>query len=58
MIKEDTILITVTSASNEIGTLEPVKEIGKIAREKGVVFHTGRGCLRRSPADRCSGFEC
>ena len=39
-IKDDTILITLTSGSNEIGTLEPVKEIGKIAREKGVLFHT------------------
>ncbi|MFQ5887735.1 MAG: cysteine desulfurase family protein, partial [Candidatus Hydrothermarchaeales archaeon] len=40
LIREDTILITVTSASNEIGTLEPIKEIGQIARRKGVVFHT------------------
>ena len=40
LIQEGTILITVTSASNEIGTLEPIKEIGRIAREKGVVFHT------------------
>lgn len=40
LIKADTILITVTSASNEIGTLEPIKEIGTIAREKEVLFHT------------------
>lgn len=40
LLKEDTILITVTSASNEIGTLEPIKEIGMIAREKDVLFHT------------------
>ncbi|MDI7261966.1 MAG: aminotransferase class V-fold PLP-dependent enzyme [Thermodesulfobacteriota bacterium] len=33
-------LITVTSASNEIGTLEPTKEIGKIVHKKGVIFHT------------------
>jgi cysteine desulfurase len=39
-IRKDTILVTVTSASNEIGTLEPVKEIGRIAREKGIIFHT------------------
>lgn len=40
LIREDTILITVTSASNEIGTLEPIKEIGQIARKKGILFHT------------------
>ncbi|MFQ5952142.1 MAG: cysteine desulfurase family protein [Candidatus Omnitrophota bacterium] len=40
LIRKDTILITVTSASNEIGTLEPIKEIGQIARKKGVIFHS------------------
>lgn len=40
LIRQDTILVTVTSASNEIGTLEPIREIGKIARDKGVIFHT------------------
>jgi len=40
LIRKDTILITVTSASNEIGMLEPVKEIGRIARERGIIFHT------------------
>ncbi|MCL5773887.1 MAG: cysteine desulfurase [Firmicutes bacterium] len=40
LIREDTVLITVTTASNEIGTLEPIREIGKIAREKDVLFHT------------------
>ena len=39
-IREDTILVTITSASNEIGTSEPIEEIGKIAGEKGVIFHT------------------
>lgn len=39
-IKKDTILISIMHANNEIGTIEPVKEIGKIAREKGVLFHT------------------
>ena len=40
LIRKDTILITVTSASNEIGTLEPVGEIGRIAQELEVAFHT------------------
>lgn len=40
LIREDTVLISVTSASGEIGTLEPIEEIGKIARAKGIPFHT------------------
>lgn len=40
LIRKDTILISVTSASNEIGTLEPIKEIGRITRDKGIAFHT------------------
>ncbi len=39
-IKNDTILISIMYVNNEIGTIEPVAEIGKIAREKGVYFHT------------------
>jgi len=39
-IREDTALVTVTHASNEIGTLEPIGDIGRITRERGVVFHT------------------
>lgn len=39
-IRPDTILISVMAANNEIGTLEPVEEIGAIAREKGILFHT------------------
>jgi len=40
LIRPDTILITATSASGEIGTIEPSGEIGRIARSKGVAFHT------------------
>lgn len=39
-IKPTTILISVMFANNEIGTIQPIKEIGKIARENGVLFHT------------------
>ncbi len=39
-IRPDTILISVMFANNEIGTIQPIKEIGAIAREHGVLFHT------------------
>ena len=39
-IKENTILITIMYANNEIGTIQPVNEIAEIAKEKGVAFHT------------------
>ena len=39
-IRPDTILISIMFANNEIGTLQPIGEIGKITREKGILFHT------------------
>lgn len=39
-IREDTCLVTILFANNEIGTVQPVAEIGAVCREKGVIFHT------------------
>lgn len=39
-IREDTILISIMFANNEIGTIQPVEQIGQIAHEHGVLFHT------------------
>lgn len=39
-IRPDTVLITIMAANNEIGTLQPIAEIGKIAKENGILFHT------------------
>ena len=39
-IREDTCLVTIMYANNEIGTIQPIREIGQICREKGVLFHT------------------
>ncbi len=39
-MRQDTILVSVMAANNEIGTMEPIGEIGRITRERGVLFHT------------------
>lgn len=39
-IRPDTIMISVMAANNEIGTIQPIEEIGRIAKEHGVIFHT------------------
>ena len=39
-IREDTALVSIMYANNEIGTIQPIREIGKICRERGVLFHT------------------
>jgi cysteine desulfurase len=40
LITDETILISISTASNEVGSLQPTAEISKIAREKGILFHT------------------
>ena len=40
LIRDDTILVSVIMANNEIGTTQPIKEIGSICHERGVLFHT------------------
>ena len=39
-VRDDTVLISIMTANNEIGTIEPITEIGAFAREKGIIFHT------------------
>ncbi|MFQ5905504.1 MAG: cysteine desulfurase NifS [bacterium] len=39
-IRGDTILVTIMCANNEVGTIQPIAEIGRITRERGVLFHT------------------
>ncbi|MBQ4521454.1 MAG: cysteine desulfurase [Lachnospiraceae bacterium] len=39
-IRKETILITIMTANNEIGTIQPIRQIGRIAKERGVLFHT------------------
>jgi len=39
-IKDNTILITIMYANNEIGTIQPIREIAQVAKEKGIIFHS------------------
>jgi cysteine desulfurase len=39
-IRPDTILVSIMAANNEIGTLQPVAELGAVCRERGIIFHT------------------
>jgi cysteine desulfurase len=51
-LDDDTILVSIMAANNEIGVLQPVEEIGKICRERGVLFHTdGVQAIGKVPVD-------
>lgn len=39
-IRDDTCLVTIMTANNEIGTIQPIREIGAVCRKRGVIFHT------------------
>lgn len=39
-LRKDTFLMSIMYANNEIGTIQPIREIGKLAKEKGIIFHT------------------
>lgn len=39
-LREDTALVTIMTANNEVGTIQPIREIGALCKEKGVIFHT------------------
>jgi cysteine desulfurase len=39
-IRKDTVLVSIMAANNEIGTIQPVTELGSICRERGIIFHT------------------
>ena len=57
-LRPDTVLVSVMAANNEIGTLQPVQELGAICRERGVVFHTDAvQCFGKEPFHSMDQFQ-
>ena len=56
-IKEETGLVTIMYANNEIGTIQPMEELGRICHERGVLLPHRRGAGGRQCAYRCQGAE-
>lgn len=57
-LRPDTVLVSVMAANNEIGTLQPVAEIGALCRERGVVFHTDAvQCFGKEPFTSLAQFN-
>ena len=57
-IRRETILVSIMAANNEIGTIQPVAELGAVCRECGVVFHTDAvQWFGKEPFDRISQFQ-
>ena len=56
-IREDTILISVMFANNEIGTLQPINEIAKIAHKHGILFHVDAVQAVRKFKNKCKKFK-
>ena len=57
-IRKDTVLVSVMAANNEIGTIQPVSEIGAFCRERGVIFHTDAvQWLGKEPFDCVAQFN-
>ena len=57
-LREDTILVSVMAANNEIGTIQPAAEIGEICREKGILYHTDAvHCFGKVPFKNIDQFN-
>ncbi len=57
-VRADTILVSVMAANNEVGTIQPVAEIGRLCRERGILFHTDSvQWVGKQPMGRITGFE-
>jgi cysteine desulfurase len=57
-LREDTVLVSIMAANNEIGTLQPVAELGELCRERGVVFHSDAAqWFGKEPFDNIQQFN-